>query len=771
VAKKKTTAPIGDDLTPEQSKKRETHKALLKELRERYPKCVEAERENRNMYREDMKFIHVPGEQWDATEKSLRGKDRPMYEFNRMRVTIKNVINQMRARRPSGKVRGFEDSDVDTAEIIEGQIRNIWNQSDGDSVIDYAAEHQVGGGYGAWSISTEYCEDSVYDQDICVESERNPLCLYADFAAVDPMKRDARFWIKHCKYQPDDFKARWPKAEKIAFEPDDELEDDLNDDDGIWVAEYWRKEPMKRVIALLSNGKTVDLTKLATKQKVDVEQVVLPQGVTIALDPKGQPRQRIVDSHKIVQYICSGDAVLEGPNQWAGKEFPFVPVYGDYVVIEGKTYWCGLARYGKDAQRAHNWAMTSVFESIASSPQAKFWATPAQAKGHTGQWAEANAKNFPFMLYNHDPEAPGAPERMGGPDVPAALIQAAIMSGDELKSCTGKFDASLGAVSNETSGRAIRARQDEGDVATYNFADNQSKAVQRTFEILIDLIPEIYDTERSLRILGADGAEKYVRVNQPDPVTGEILNDLSVGKFDVVVTTGPSFATQRMEAAEVYTGLAQADPTLMAVAGDLIIKAHDLPLAHEIAERKRLMLPPQIQQSLGEKGKQSPEVQAALMQAEQAMQQVQQMGQLVQQASEEARGEKSDAEKAKAANQVAAAQIDIKAAQLAVDVANFKTLVAQAEAKAAEKAAAQGNEVEKEQLSAQLAEALAGIQTTGAQLFQEYAGKLAEMHGQALSTAQPQVIVHAPPRARVKHIERQNGKLVPVYEDQVQGVQ
>jgi hypothetical protein len=346
-----------------------------------------------------------------------------------------------------------------------------------------------------------------------------------------------------------------------------------------------------------------------------------------------------------------------------------------------------------------------------------------------------------------------------------------IMSGDELKSCTGKFDASLGAVSNETSGRAIRARQDEGDVATYNFADNQSKAVQRTFEILIDLIPEIYDTERSLRILGADGAEKYVRVNQPDPVTGEILNDLSVGKFDVVVTTGPSFATQRMEAAEVYTGLAQADPTLMAVAGDLIIKAHDLPLAHEIAERKRLMLPPQIQQSLGEKGKQSPEVQAALMQAEQAMQQVQQMGQLVQQASEEARGEKSDAEKAKAANQVAAAQLDIKAAQLAVDVANFKTLVAQAEAKAAEKAAAQGNEVEKEQLSAQLAEALAGIQTTGAQLFQEYAGKLAEMHGQALSTAQPQVIVHAPPRARVKHIERQNGKLVPVYEDQVQGVQ
>jgi hypothetical protein len=283
--------------------------------------------------------------------------------------------------------------------------------------------------------------------------------------------------------------------------------------------------------------------------------------------------------------------------------------------------------------------------------------------------------------------------------------------------------------------------------------------VRRTYEILNGLIPKIYDTRRSIRILGEDGTERFIQINDG-------VHDLNRGKYDLVITAGPSFATQRMEAADAYIGLAQGNPQVMAGAADLIFKSMDLPFSDQIAERMRLLLPPPIQQAINKDKPIPPEAQAALMQAEQMMQAVQEQGAMVQQAAQEAQGEKAAADKAKSDVQIAIANLKVQEAQLATDVANFRTLVAQEEAKAAQVQATQGGENEKVQLSAQLETALAQIQQDSANLFQQYATQLAQMHGQALATAQPQVVI--PPRPRVTRIERKNGALVPVYEDQMQ---
>lgn len=748
--KKPAASEVAPDYSDDEKQSTADNKKLLEEALRNYKLDIEADRENRDGYCADMKFTLKPGEQWDANSKQDRGQDRPMYEFNELRIKCKNAINQIRTNRPQAKIRGFEEGDKELAEIRQGLFLNIWNDSDGDSVTDYCAIHQVVGGMGAIRVDTEYAEDSVSEQDIKIRSVINPMCVLADRNARDELKRDAKHWFVFSKMPNEDFEAKYPKAERASFELDVELEEELDDEDTTWVAEYWVKKPITRHLCLLSNGKTID--------KSDPKNAELPEGVTVV-------KERRAPGHKICQYIISSKEILEGPNDWAGKEFPFVPVYGEYMVVDGKIVWYGLPRFGKDAQRAHNWAMTSVIESIAAAPQAKWWATVAQAKDHIAEWAEANKKNFPFMLYNPDQAAPGEPKRMGGADVPVALIQAAQMSATALNNTIGIYEANEGRQSNETSGRAIRARQEAGNLATYNFGDNMAKAHRRIAEIVLDLIPKIYDTQRNLRILGKDGSEKYIRINQPDPVTGNVLNDMSEGRFDIVVTTGPSYATQRQEAAEFYTQFSQANPAVAAVAGDLIVKAQDYPMSDAIAERLRLTLPPPIQQALSQQGQQSPEVQAAMMQVQAMEQQLQQQAALVQEAQQKAQDEQTGAVKAKAAVDASVSQLKIEQANFAVDVANFKALVAQQQVALVQKGATQDQATEKQQLSAQLDQALANIQTQAGQLFQQYAEQLAQMHGQALATAQPQVVVANQPKRKIARTTRVNGQLITEIEE------
>lgn len=735
-------------------------KELIKECRSRYKSCANNpdEQRNRRDAIEDLKFVSVPGAQWEQSVKTARGNDRPMYTFNNVRITIKNIVNDIRANRPQPKFRATEDSDKDTAETMEGLFRNCWAVSDGDSIQDHAAEYQVGGGMGAWRVTTEYSCDEAFDQDICVEPIRNPFCLYA-YGASDQSKRDAKAWILTDKITKEEYEYRWPKKEVVSFDAEDTFDQADNsewffeEDDGwVRICEYWWREPKKKLIALLSDGKTIDLNKDQP-----------PAGTTIV-------RQREVNGWQIKTCILSGDAVLEGPSDWAGSMFPFVVVYGEYIVIDGHTYWYGLTRFAKDPQRAHNQAMTGVFESIAAAPQSKFWATSKQAEGHTAKWAEAHDKNFPFLLYNSDPTAPGSPQRMGPADVPAALIEASRMSTDALKSATGIFDPSVGKESNVTSGVALRSQVAQGKSATFNYPDNMAKAMQYTGEIFADLAPYILDTQRIMRILGADGAEKYVKLYEQGP-DGKIINDLGRGKYDVTVTVGPNFATQRQEAVESYGQIAQTNPAVWQVAGDLIFKAMDLPYAEQIAERMQSLLPPQIQQTLNQDHPVPPEVQNMMAQAQQAMQQVHEQGKLVQAASQELEQMKSENAADKAGIQTTIANLKTEEAKFNTMKAQFETEVVKAQAdlqsmidklaltsQSQESAQNVGQEVDK-----RLASSVEAINSQTHNFLQQAADYLQNI-GQGVQQHVSQVQA----RPRVVRIERKNGAMIPVYDDQAE---
>lgn len=559
-----------------------TEDEILTAVRTRFARCIDHDSDQRKMAQEDLKFAFVQGSQWDEASKKARGL-RPCYEYNKVRQHIRQVTNDQRQNRPAIKIRAVEEGDKDTAQTLQGLIRNIESVSNAERAYDTAFEIAVAGGFGGWRVVAQYADDDAFEQELRIKEVRNPFSLYLDPGAQEWDRRDALYGFVTEILSIGEFKVRYPQAKLSSFEGDAEWVNQWFFDDSVRVCEYWFKKPYTKTLALLSNGATVDKAEVA-----DVLDDLAAEGVTIV-------REREAQCMKVYQCVVSGAEVLTRPVEWKGKYIPIVPVWGDLVNIEGRDLYSGMVRFSKDAAKGYNFTRTMAVESVANAPKAPWLVTPKMLEGGLQKvWDEANVENFPYLPYNPDPNAPGGmPKREPPPDVPQSLIALAQLDNDDLKATMGQFDASLGAKGNETSGKAIIARQREGDNANFNYIDNLGRAIKYTGEILVDLIPHYYDTPRTIRILGEDGAEKYVQLygEQQDRQTGQMVkvNDLSRGRYDVTVTVGPTFATQRMEAAELLTNIMQSAPDTAPILADLVVKNMDGPGTDEASKRLRRM--------------------------------------------------------------------------------------------------------------------------------------------------------------------------------------
>lgn len=554
--------------------------ALHKEMLDRHQYARDYWRNQYRLAEQDMEFAFMPDTQWDEWMAQTRA-GRPMYTVNKLRQAMKQITNDQRQNRPQAKVRAVEDSDSDLAEIRQGLIRNIDQTSEADRARDTAFQFAVGGGYGVWRVNYGYEDDGGFDMVIRKEEIANPYTVVFDPAAKSKDRRDARFAFVDSTWARSAFRAKWPDAQLVSVDDCGEIHRNWFQEEEVTVSEYWYKTSETYTLVLMSNGASYDEAQIA-----DVLDEMAQAGITVQ-------RSRKATREKVWQCIVSGAEILEGPNEWAGRFIPLVPVWGEILNLGGKETFFGAVRFGKDAQRMYNYERSTFIEVLSDQPYSPFMAPAESLAGYEGQWNSLKTKRPPVLLYKADPALPnaGKPSREPTAQFPAALAQAAAISSDDIKAATGIYDASLGARSNETSGRAILARQREGDVANFDYIDNLSYAMKYDFEITNDLITKIYDTERQIRIIGEDGAEKVIRVNQAvvDQQTGRevTLNDLSQGRFDIAVTIGPSYTTQRMEAAEAMMQLSNDPSPLGMVAKYGFIKSLDMPGLEDVRKAAR----------------------------------------------------------------------------------------------------------------------------------------------------------------------------------------
>jgi hypothetical protein len=605
---------------------------VLATMRHRFQMAMSAYSESREDELDDLRFMAgSPDNQWQwpadvlATRGSVQGQTinaRPCLTINKLPQHVKQVTNEQRQNRPSGKVIPADDKgDVEVAEIFEGMVRHIEYMSDADVVYDTACENQVTYGEGYFRILTEYCNENSFDQDLRLGRIRNAFSVYMDPLIQDPAGCDAEWCFISQDLEKDEYERQYPNAAPITSI--------MSQGVGDQSLSQWINENTIRIVEYFYHTHTPTKLNLYPGNMSHFDGSLEDKEMKqMGLKPI---KSRMVDVKKVMWIKSNGYEVLQ-EQEWAGKWIPVIRVIGNEFEVDGRIYVSGLVRNAKDAQRMYNYWVSQEAEMLALAPKAPFIGYGGQFEGYENQWKTANTTNWPYLEVNPDvTDGMGVtlplPQRAPPPLAQTGLIQAKMGASDDIKSTTGQYDSSLGATSNERSGKAILARERQGDVGTFHYGDNLTKAIRFATRQLIDLIPKIYDTARIARVIGIDGEVSMAKINpeQDEPVkkivdeAGIVIEKIynpSVGYYDVVATTGPGYMTKRQEAMEAMAQILQGNPQLWAVAGDLFVKNMDWPGAQELAERLAKTIDPKLLSTDDE----DPALQAA-------QQQIQAMGQ------------------------------------------------------------------------------------------------------------------------------------------------
>ncbi|MEY2873995.1 MAG: hypothetical protein RLZZ373_1366 [Pseudomonadota bacterium] len=559
---------MAKEKTLSKSDKADIHKEAMRLADEAWV----AERMNIREGRDCQRFY--AGEQWDEQAKKIRISDgRPVLTINLLPQTVRQMTGDLRKSPPSLKYLPAKGkASQETAEALNGITRHIEQQSNAKDCYVIATENAAITGQGFFRVVTEYSSDDAFEQDIRIKPIRDPFGALLDPYAVLPDRSDMSYGFVFDHLSPDNFKAEYPDASLDDFPITEPNNLQWRSNDSIRRAEYWRRKPVKKTLYLLDDGSTVE------------DEAKVPPGKTIV-------NQRKVDGFEVCMYMITGREILSGPHVWAGRYIPICMVVGEEITNDGVTIRKGMVHDARDPQRIYNYSRTASVEAVALQPKSPFIVFADEIKGYESIWRTAGSKNHPYLVVNRDPNHPTSrPERSQPPIASTGLDSQAMIAGHDLQSVTGIFDAKLGNKSNETSGVAIAARQQQGDTTTYLYPDNLARAIGYEGKILADLIPRVMDTQQQVRILKEDGGAEMITINAEQPILNEKggvepIYNLSEGEYDVTVVTGPNFASRRAEAAAHMIDLAKGVPMVGQIAPDLIVENMDFPGSDKIAKR------------------------------------------------------------------------------------------------------------------------------------------------------------------------------------------
>lgn len=560
----------------------EKDKAIIDRAMSFLKSSMDAESTNRSEAQEDLRFSY--GEQWPAEIQNSRLlEQRPCLTINKLGSYIKKVTNQQRQQRPRIKVQAVDSrADVKIADILSGICRHIEVNSSADTAYDGAFEYAVRMGWGYWRVITDYCRDDSFDQDIYIETVDNPFSVYFDPASMSPDGSDQDQCLIADLMRKTDFKRLYPKANEGASFNAIGTGDYIGDwilENEIRVAEYFEKIQTKDNLFMLEDRSTIWEDELERMKEAN-------PGLDIAIIAERESFRT-----KVMWYKLTALEILERrelPNRW----IPVIPVYGERAILDGKCKKFGIVRDAKDPQRMYNFWRTSMTESVALAPKAKWLVAQGADEGFEQEWQQANLSARPILhhkIMDNGTPLP-IPQRIQPEPPPEGAMVAAMSVSDDLSSVLGIVEPAQ-RIGGNVSGKALNAERLESDTSNFHYYDNLTRSIAHTGRIILDLVPHYYDTERVLRIIGDDGRPTMVTVNQK--VTDEmgaiqkILNDVTIGQYDVVMDTGPGYNTKRQEALEAFTNLLNSPlgEEVAKVGPDLAVRVIDAPGMETLADR------------------------------------------------------------------------------------------------------------------------------------------------------------------------------------------
>ena len=545
----------------------------------------DADSENRQLGLQALRFRY--GDQWPQYAIASRGLERPQLTINETNVYLKKVTNAQRQQRPRGKaspVDSFADKKV--AKVITGLGRHIEVNSDADNAYDTAFDFAATIGWGYWRLRADYVSEDSFDQDIFVDVIDNPFTVYFDPNSRLPDGSDAEGCIVTDLMRKKVFEKEYPGAQMSGFSArgTGDSEADWISEQDIRLAEYFYIDRVRSKLVMLS-----DKTAVWDDQIPPVE-LMAQFGITIVGDRESF--KRVVKWCKQTAFEILEEKTL--PGRW----IPIIPVYWTNVIIDHRRVKQGLVKDAMDPQRMVNFWQTSITESIALAPKAKWLIPEGGDEGHEREFAQANLSPNPVLRFKTkgvDGADIPAPIRLQPEPPPAGAVEATFLASQNLSRVLGVFDPAVRGGAQHKSDKTLNAERGQSEMTNFDGYDNLVRSIKHSWRIMLSYFPAIYDTERVMRIIGEDGKDSLITINEkttaPHPETGEaiakVLNDVTVGQYDVVMETGPGYDTRRQEGVVATMELMNTPvgEKIAQTADDLIVRQMDFPGADMIADR------------------------------------------------------------------------------------------------------------------------------------------------------------------------------------------
>ena len=590
------------------SEARTADDAILQQCTDRMNEAWEYWQTTYENSKEDVRFCYE--DQWPQYAKKGR-ENRPMLTMNQLPGFVQQVVNAARRSRFAIQVKqlaGKNEVVMDNtgtknysrSQIMEGLVRDIEVRSKAHDTYCDSCKHQVEGGFGWWVIKTKQCMDDPFDIELCIEHVKD---RYG--AMIDPNARmkdfsDAKWCTVSVEIPQKEFEERWPDkmpsesgaGTNIGKRRSNEGSYNHESGDTIKVTDYWWKEPMKRKACeyIIEQGTQTERLVMYEDDLGDVFDELTDMGYV-------KTQEKEIEGYRVKYARCTETDILDGPHIWPSMHLPLVMVRGREVNLEGNDQLIGLLRYAHDPQRMVNFWMSAGTEKMALVPRQPYIASQAQIGNHLDQWQNMYTTNSPVLLYDSEEGTP-PPARQSTIAMAQGELQMIAQSKVLLMDAVGLHDANLGRKSNEVSGVALEARAEQGEQGTFDFIDNLAKAIQRTGEILVDMIPRIYTTDYVRRVILEDDSEIHVDLNKviTDEETGRQVRvfSLDFARYACRVDVGPASKTQREEFAKMMMEWGRSDPEGFPVFRDLIIEALDFPMARVVAKRMKAMVPREL---------------------------------------------------------------------------------------------------------------------------------------------------------------------------------
>jgi hypothetical protein len=579
-----------------------TENDIFEEARDRLQIAVDAESQNRNAAKVDLLFKegdhatiwNTPG---GPTSASM---DSPELVINITDALVRRVVNNMKQQRPRGKAHPVgEGASIEIADVINGIGRHVEYRSEASVAYDTAGEMAVTCGWGYWRIVSEYVAPDSFDQDIRILPIRNIFTVYMDPGAIMPTANDANWCLVTVKMKRTEYKRQYPRAENVAWNDTgrDEWRIDWEDKEEIRLAEYFRIKEKTAKLYRLKDAKGEELHKFA--DEMPSSESLQAAGLTVVDERESSRRE-------VQWFKLNGTKVVERailPGTW----IPIIRCEGNAVDVDGKILRRGMVRAMQDPQRMVDYGEVAKIKRLGLTPQAPWIAAEGQLDGHP-EWVNSNQEPVPVLTYKPITVQTDQGEQILPPPQrqPPAQLEAGFseftngMRANLLAVAGMPNDPGQDMTGQVVSGRAISKRQQLSDQSHYQYYDNQTLAIAHTWRIMLEWIPHYISTERMQRIIGEDGMPKMTTVNQKvteDGVT-KVKNDITVGRYDVVMDTGPGYDTKREEGSEALQNL-MAVPALAEivakVGADLVFRSIDHPYMQELADRIAAATPEGLQ--------------------------------------------------------------------------------------------------------------------------------------------------------------------------------